>query len=234
MGSLNTELNFCIIPARGGSKGVPRKNVRDLCGIPVIAYSIRTALDSGLFKKVYVSTEDKEIAIVSKKYGAEVINRPLELAQDKTPMPPVIEHGIDFFKKDNGFIPKFVFLLQPTSPFRSPEDLKNAFEIISKGDCDSVMGVFDADDPPQWTLTPDENGFLRPLFPLKDYLARRQDLPPAYFDSPVYAFKTEEFIRQKKFLMEKTRYFVVPRERAVDIDSILDFDFAEFLMKRKK
>ncbi len=149
-------------------------------------------------------------------------------------MPPVIEHAIEHFKKENGGYPKFTFLLQPTSPFRSSEDLKKAFELISKGDCDSVMGVFEADDPPQWALTPDENGLLKPLFPLKDYLARRQDLPPAYFDSPVYAFQTDAFLKQKKFLMEKTRYFVVPRERSVDIDSQLDFDFAEFLIKRNK
>lgn len=221
----------CIIPARGGSKGVPRKNIRPLNGIPLIAYSIRGALDSGIFSGVYVSTEDSEIAYVSEKYGAKVIRRPAELAQDKTPMPPVVEHALNYFKGETGSMPEYAFLLQPTSPFRSREDFEKCRDLLLQGDCDSVMGVFEADDPPQWTLTPDKRGFLKPLFPVKDYLARRQDLPPAYFDGPIYAFRTDSFLRHKKFLMPKTRFFVVPKSRAVDIDTESDFQMAEYLIR---
>ncbi|MFA6530278.1 MAG: acylneuraminate cytidylyltransferase family protein [Candidatus Micrarchaeia archaeon] len=222
---------LCVIPARGGSKGVPRKNVRLLGGIPLIAHSIRSALDSGIFPEVYVSTEDPEIAEVSRKFGAMIIDRPQELAIDKAPMPPVIEHALSWAKAKNGVEPKFVFMLQPTSPFRSKEDFEKCRDALLKGDCDSVMGVFEADDPPQWTLTPDAKGFLKPLFPIKDYLSRRQDLPPAYFDGPIYAFRTDSFLKHKKFLMPKTRFFVVPKSRAVDIDTESDFMLAEHLLK---
>lgn len=224
---------ICIIPARGGSKGVPRKNVRLLHGIPVIVYTIKAALDSKIFDAVYVSTEDSEIAAVSRKAGATVIDRPKELASDKAPMPPVIEHALEEHIKNKKLEPEYLFILQPTSPLRNKDDILEGDRIITKEDCDSVMGVFEADDPPQWTLTPEE-GFLKPLFPLDKYLARRQDLEKAYFDAPLYAIKTATFRKYKRFLTDKTRYFVVPRERAVDIDTELDFQFAEFLLKKKK
>ncbi len=224
--------NICIIPARGGSKGVPRKNVRLLNGIPVIVYSIKAAQDAKIFDAIYVSTEDKEIADVARKAGALVIDRPKELASDKAPMPPVIEHALEHHIKNKKSEPEWIYILQPTSPLRSKEDVLSGHAIAQKESCDSVMGVFEADDPPQWTLTPDENGFLKPLFPIEKYLARRQDLEKAYFDAPLYAIKTSAFRKYKRFLTDKTRYFVVPRERAVDIDTELDFKFAEFLVGR--
>ncbi|MFA5049560.1 MAG: acylneuraminate cytidylyltransferase family protein [Candidatus Micrarchaeia archaeon] len=222
---------LAIIPARGGSKGVPRKNIRPLVGVPLIIYSIKCALESGLFHKVYVSTEDEEIAEISKNAGAEVIKRPRELARDETPMPPVVEHAIEYYKEKNGSYPQYTFLLQPTSPLRSAKDLRASYKILSRGDCEAILGVFEADDPPQWTLIANANGFLKPLFPLAEYLARRQKLKPTYFDGPIYAFRTDAFLKYKRFLMEKTRFYVIPRFRAIDIDTEFDFKFAEFLLK---
>ncbi len=226
--------SICIIPARGGSKGVVRKNIRPLGGIPLVVHTIRAAKESGIFSHVYVSTDDKEIASVAQKAGAEIIMRPTELASDTAPMPPVIEHAVGWHRAQGNQQPDYLFILQPSSPLRNAHDIKDAYAILKKGDCDSVMAVFEAENPPQWTLTPDKNGFLKPLFPLDQYLSRRQDLAPAYFDAPIYSIRTDAFLKYKRFLTDKTRYTVIPRERAVDIDVEADFLFAEFLVSKSK
>ncbi len=225
--------SLCLIPARGGSKGVKRKNIRLLAGVPLLVYSIKAAKDSGVFEKVYVSTEDAEIAEIAKNAGAVVIDRPAELAEDSSPMPPVFEHALQWVEQNEGIKPEYVFLLHPTSPFRTGSDIRKCYEMLKEGDCDAVMGVFKSDDPPQWTLTADKDGYLHPLFPMKDYLARRQDIPTAYFDGPIYGIRTKVFLEGQTFLAAKTRFFVIPRLRAIDIDEEIDFRFAEFIAEKK-
>jgi CMP-N-acetylneuraminic acid synthetase len=222
---------LALIPARGGSQGVPGKNIRQLAGKPLIAYSIASALASGTFDRVYVSTDNAETAEIAVEHGADVIARPDELAQAETPMAPVIEHAIEFHRHERGSRPCHIFLLQPTSPFRSADDIRRAASILEGDDCDAVMGVFEADDPPQWALRAGSDGMLGPLAEWEQYLARRQDLPQSYLDGPLYAIETEAFLASERFLTGRTRFFVVPRLRAIDIDTEMDFLFAEFLLE---
>jgi CMP-N,N'-diacetyllegionaminic acid synthase len=221
-----------LIPARGGSLGVPGKNIRLLAGVPLLVHSIRSAQLSGLFDDVYVSTDDVATSEIASAYGAKVISRPPELASPETPMPPVVEHAIEWYRCDRGSSPHHIFLLQPTSPFRTAADILHACSLLYERDCNAVMGVFEADDPPQWGLRADCNGMLRPATDWTQYLSRRQDLTVTYLDGPLYAIETTAFLAQKRFLTDKTRFFVVPRLRAIDIDTELDFLFAEFLLER--
>lgn len=225
-------LNLGLIPARSGSQGVPDKNLRDLGGMPLVAHSILSARASQVFAEVYVSTDDREIAEVAGRYGARVIPRPAELAQSDTPMPPVIRHAIDWVAERQAERPQRVFLMQPTSPFRSPADIRQAASLLDRGNCESAMGVFEADDPPQWSLQADERGLLQAAYPRDQYLSRRQDLRPNYFDGAIYAAPVDAFLRDGSFLTARTGYFVIPRLRAIDIDTEMDFLFAEFLLAR--
>ena len=211
--------------------GVPGKNLRPLNGVPLIAYSIQAARESGVFDNVHVSTEDAEISEVVSAYGALTIARPAALAQDDTPMAPVVEHAVDWWQHEKGAKPHSIFLLHPSSPLRDASDIREAASLLSQGDCDSVIGVFEADDPPQWGLKATADGWLRPVATWEEYLSRRQDLPVTYLDGPLYAIHTNAFLDQRRFLTERTRFFVIPRQRAVDIDTEYDFLFAEFLLR---
>jgi CMP-N,N'-diacetyllegionaminic acid synthase len=226
--------SLCLIPARGGSVGVPGKNLRPLDGVPLVAHSIRSATASGLFDNVYVSTDDLQISEVAAAYGAISLERPAALARAETPMAPVVEHAVEWCKRNAGKQPRYIFLLQPTSPLRSAGDIQEAARLLSDRSCDSAMGVFEIDDPPQWGLRADSSGLLRPVDGWERYLARRQDLPPTYLDGPVYAIQTDSFLAEKRFLTDRTRSFVIPRARAVDIDTEFDFLLAEFLLERQR
>jgi CMP-N-acetylneuraminic acid synthetase len=145
---------IAIIPARGGSKGIPRKNIRLLAGKPLIAYTIEAAFTSKM-DKVIVSTEDEEIAEISKKYGAEVIERPKGLAKDETPTIDVIFHVLEILKAKN-YNPDIVVLLQPTSPLRNAEDIYNAIKLFLDSDCESVVSVCEVEHPPYWSFEIEE------------------------------------------------------------------------------
>jgi CMP-N,N'-diacetyllegionaminic acid synthase len=227
----DSSASLCLIPARGGSEGVPGKNIRPLAGLPLVAYSIRAASASGVFDEVWVSTEDQAISEVAAAYGARTIARPLELARHDTPMAPVVEHAVESWERETGMPPHNIFLLQPSSPLTASSDILRAASLLSSGECDSAMGVFEADDPPQWGLRATPDGWLRPVAEWQEYLSRRQDLPPTYFDGPVYAIETGAFLAGKRFLTDRTRFFLVPRLRAIDIDTEFDLMFAEFLLK---
>jgi CMP-N-acetylneuraminic acid synthetase len=223
---------LCLIPARGGSTGVPDKNLRLLGGVPLIVHSIESASASAVFDCVHVSTEDPRIAKLAAEHGAIPIDRPASLARDDTPMAPVVEHALEWYERERDSRPAYIFLLQPTSPLRSADDIRRAAMLVREDGCDSVMGVFEADDPPQWGLTASRVGLLAPVAGWDRYLARRQDLPPTYFDGSLYAIETDAFLSAKRFLTDRTRFFVMPRARAVDIDTEFDLMLAEFLLQR--
>ncbi len=135
-------MNIGLIPARGGSKGLPRKNIIDLNGLPLIAWSINAGLNSKHLDRIYVSTEDEEIAAVAEKHGAFVIPRPMELAQDTTLSEPVFEHAIEFLKEQGIEVDKLC-VLQPTSPLRTSDDVDQAFESYDKNNAKCVLSVFE-------------------------------------------------------------------------------------------
>jgi CMP-N-acetylneuraminic acid synthetase len=221
-----------IIPARGGSKGIKRKNTKSLAGSPLIAYTIEASLKSNSIDRTIVSTEDKEIAKIAEKYGAEVIKRPKKLAKDKTPTIDVIFHVLNFLDK-KGYNSDIVILLQPTSPLRTTEDIIKAIEIFLKNDCESVVSVCKKKNI-FWSFEV-VKGYLKPICD-RDYLKkRRQDLNHVYTPNGAIYISTPQNLRKyRSFYSSKIIPYVMPVERSIDIDNEIDFMLAELLLKNKR
>lgn len=226
-------MNICtIITARGGSKGIPRKNIKNLNGKPVLAYSIEPSVTSDLIEQTYVTTEDEEISEISKEYGAKVIDRPQELAEDTSSSVDVVLHALDYIEK-NEILPDFFVLLQPTSPLRTKEDIENAIHLFKENECDALISVCEIDHTSMLSLAL-ENKFLVPNCD-KDFLnKRRQDLPTYYSPNGAIYITTPKSLRENKtFIPKQTIPYIMPKERSVDLDTSFDFKLAEFLLKNK-
>jgi len=224
---------IAIIPARGGSKGIPRKNVKLLAGKPMIAYTVEAALKSKYLDRVIVSTEDKEIAETSKKYGVEVIKRPKRLATDKAGLTDVISHVLDILRREN-YIPKLIILLQPTSPLRNTDDINRATELFLKDKAEFLISVCPAEHPPCWGFMI-KNKYLKPIFEPKYLEMTRQDLPKSYMpNGAIYIFAPEVLSKYKSFHSNKTLPYIMPPERSVDIDNEMDFMLAELIINKDK
>jgi len=222
---------IAIIPARGGSKGIPRKNLKPLLGKPLISYSIEHAKKSKYINKVVVSTEDEEIGEISKEYSAEIIERPEELAKDETPTIDVIFHVLEVLGAAI-VTPKIIVLLQPTSPLRIVKDIDNAIELFLKNDCESVISVCEAEHPAYWSFKI-EGEYLKALFENKYWRMRREDLPKVYLPNGAIYVSTPEILHNyKDFYCSKTIPYIMPIERSVDIDNEVDFMLAELFMKK--
>lgn len=222
-----------LITARGGSKGIPRKNVKLLAGKPLIAYAIDAAKESRVFDRIIVSTDDVEIAEVAKQYGADVpFMRPEELAQDVTPTLPVLVHAVEVLKKD-GYAPDAVMLLQPTAPLRRPEHIRESVALFIKSGADSVVSVSEVPGHhnPHWQFNLDSEQrisiFTGEAF--KDIVKRRQELPKTYTrNGAIYLFKTGLlFGSAPSFYGNDVRAFVMDAKDSVNIDSLEDFALAE-------
>lgn len=184
-----------IIPARGGSKRIPQKNIKEMCGKPLIAWSIEAAKKNKLVNKIIVSTDSEEIASVAKKYGASVpFIRPSELSGDEIGLEPVIVHTIEWLKKNDGYVPDIAILFPLTNPLKLPEHIDQAVELMEKTEVDSVVSVSEAtgNNNPYWILKENNDGSVR-LFTgesLKKIIVRSQDLPKCYSRNDVlYAFR---------------------------------------------
>jgi len=219
-----------IIPARGGSKGIPRKNIKLLAGKPLVAYSIEAAVKSKYIERVIVSTEDKEIAEVSKSFGAEIIERPSELAKDETKTAPVLVQVVEELKK-TGYTPDIVVLLQPTSPLRDEKIIDAALEQLINSDKDSVFtGHRCGRSMPLWKQKID--GSLEALY---DYhlRPRRQEahlMEPIFCENGAfYAIRYDAFMKIKDFLGNNVGFFEM--EHQVDIDTTEDFTTVEEILK---
>jgi CMP-N-acetylneuraminic acid synthetase len=222
---------IAIIPARGGSKKIPRKNIKLLCGKPLIAYTIMTAKKSKYLDNLYVSTEDEEIAEISRRYSVEVIERPKELAKDETPTIDVIFHVLDNLKGKN-YNPDIVVLLQPTSPLRKAEDIDNAIGLFLSNDYESVVSVCEMEHPPYWSFKIEE-GYLKSLFDKRYLRMRRQDLEKVYIpNGAIFISRVQTLYKYKSFYCNHIIPYIMPIERSVDIDNELDFMLAELLMKK--
>lgn len=229
---MNTKI-ISIIPARGGSKGISRKNVKLLSGKPLITYTIEGALRSKYLNRVIVSTEDEEIENISKRYGAEVIKRPAILAQDDSSTIDSIFHvleALDLQKEKNNA----VVLLQPTSPLRSSEDISNAIELFLNNNCDSIVSVCEYGHPPYWAYKV-EGKYLKPVLGNIYFKMRRQDLPKSYVpNGAIYISTVGALQENKSFNSSRTLPYVMPLIRSVDIDSELDFIMAESIINMSK
>lgn len=226
---------IAIILARGGSKSLPYKNIRLLDGKPLIYHTITEARKSKYLQRLIVSTEDSHIAEIARKYGAEVIERPVALAQDDTPSRPVYQHVIGYLEEVENFSPDIIVVLQPTSPCRLVEDIDGAIEMFLKTDCDSVVSVCEAEHPPHWMFHM-EGSRLKPIFKDWDRVTQRQIAPKTYqLNGAVYVIHRDVIMEHKKGVMgSNIRAFIMPLERSVDIDSELDLKLAEIVIKERK
>ena len=218
-----------IIPARGGSKGIPRKNIKLLNGKPLISYSIDASNSCSLIDDTYVSTEDAEISEISKGNNAEVIERPDELAGDDSSSIDVILHVLDYLE-NRGELPDLFVLLQPTSPLRTSEDIEASINSFLESDCDSLVSVCELDHRSLLNFSLEE-GFLVQNNNESLFNSRRQDIPTYYSLNGAIYITTPEFIRKNRsFYSDKTIPHVMSKEKSIDIDTSFDFKLAEFLL----
>ncbi|TSC78298.1 MAG: N-acetylneuraminate cytidylyltransferase NeuA [Parcubacteria group bacterium Gr01-1014_33] len=227
-----------IIPARGGSKRVARKNVRMLCGKPLIAYAFFSARESPLIDRLIVSTDDREIADIARQWGMEVpCMRPPELAEDRTPDGPVFRHALDFLEKE-GERYEYVLNLRPTTPFRTADDIARIIETADQGNYDVVRSVtvVEAENHPYW-MYQTVNGALQPLIPGKDIATyyQRQLLPRDFVQlNAVIELVSAKQVREASsmYLADPTGYIEIPKERSWDINEEIDLEIAELVMRR--
>jgi len=218
---------LAIIPARGGSKRLPRKNVLDLNGKPLISYSIEAGLESSCVDKVIVTSDDDEILTISKKYGAHIIKRPDELASDTATTIDAIEHTIENVEKYD-----YVVLLQPTSPLRNEKHIDEAIELLEAKNADAVVSVSEMDHSPLWSNTLDDNLSMKGF--LKDEVLnkRSQDLEKYYrLNGAIYICKTEKLLKEKSFFLKDHIFaYMMDRKSSIDIDEEIDFKIAKVLV----
>lgn len=229
---------LAVIPARGGSKGVPRKNIHPVGGKPLIAYTIESALTlREKFHRIIVSTDDAEIAEISREFGADVpFMRPPELAGDKMPMVPVLQHAVRTVEAMDGVRLDWVLLLQPTCPFRSPEDIQAALELAFAGGCDSVISVVQVYSHHPILMKKIESGRLVPFCIEEIEGTRRQDYsPPAYMrNGCIYLTRRDVLVEKNSIWGEVIRPYVMPEERSVNVDSEMDLKLVEFILQGKQ
>lgn len=221
-----------IIPARGGSKGVVRKNIREVAGRPLIAYTIEAARASRFLTRCIVSTDDKETAEISALLGCEVMDRPAELAQDETPTIAVVKHVFGLLESQGESF-DYGLVLQPTSPLRTGPDIDSALQALDQSDADSVVSVYQVSDHHPARMYKLENGHLV-SFDEKFASARRQELPPVYHrNGAIYTFR-RSLLDQDTLMGEKILPYVMAEDRSLNIDTEYDLVLADFILSRKK
>ena len=223
---------IAIIPARGGSKGLPGKNILPLCGKPMIAYTIEAAKHSKYIDHVIVSTDDDMIAKVALEYGAEVpFLRPDFLATDSAQAVDNYIYTIERLSREWDISIEEFVVLQPTSPLRITDDIDGAIEMFLEKNADSVISYTKEAHPVSWHKYLDENNSFIDIFDTT--IANRQDLRTSYYpNGAVYVFRFS-MIQERKYYTNKSYGYVMPRNRSVDIDFKDDFDYVEFLMSKR-
>lgn len=227
-----------VIPARGGSKGVPRKNLRDVGGVPLIAHTIAVARAAeGLFRQVVISTDDPEVADVARRHGLDVpFMRPPALGADSTPMVPVVQHAVRWAEDDAGEPCSWVCLLQPTEPLRSVEDIAGALAIANEGDCDSVISVVQVFATHPILMKRIEDGRLVPYCIPEREGTRRQDYdPPAYMrNGSIYLTRRDVVMERASLWGDTIRPYVMPADRSISIDDERDLLLADIMVRRRR
>jgi CMP-N-acetylneuraminic acid synthetase len=224
-----------LICARGGSKGLPGKNIRPLAGVPLIAWSIRQAQAVPRISRVIVSTDSEEIAAVARKAGAEVpFMRPVELAQDNSPERSVWRHALEYLKANEGAYPDVLTVVPATAPLRLPEDLERCLDEFVQGDVDTVITVAEPHRNPYFNMVKAraDGGVELVIPPVDGILTRRQDAPEVYDMTTVAYVTAPDFVmRADTIFAGRVRAVRIPVERAVDIDTLMDFRVAECLLQ---
>ncbi|WDP89762.1 MAG: acylneuraminate cytidylyltransferase family protein [Desulfobacter sp.] len=220
-----------VIAARGGSKGVPRKNVRRAGGKPLIAWMIEAAGRSRLMDRLILSSDDSEIIRVAGQYGCEApFVRPAHLARDESSVSDVIVHAMESVP---GY--DFVMLLQPTSPLTRAEDIDGCIESCINSSSDAMVSVTQVDKSPYWMFHMDGTAMLKPVLGERYLNKRRQDLPVSYLPSgAIYMARSSWFMANRSFYSDTTRGYVVPAERSLDIDTESDLRYFDWITKANR
>jgi len=225
----NGAMSLCVIPARGGSKRIPRKNIKDFCGNPIIAYSIEAALQSQCFDRVIVSTDDEEIAEVAQAFGAEIpFLRSAELANDHTATLPVIKHALQWFEK-NEQLPEYACCLYATAPFIESTYLQAALQQLVDTGARYCFSATRFPFPIQRAIKITESGRVQ-MFQPEHFNTRSQDLEEAYHDAgQFYWGKTSAFLAEEIIFSESATAYLLPQHRVQDIDTPEDWQRAELM-----
>jgi CMP-N,N'-diacetyllegionaminic acid synthase len=227
---------LALIPARGGSKGLPKKNIIPLAEKPLIAWTIEQGLECNYIDRLVVSTDDEEIAKISKHYGAEVpFLRPKELAKDDSPTSDTIKHAIEWFEEKKEYFDILV-LLEPTSPLRSKNDLNNAIELFCKNidKADSLVSVGKVHLENPYIMKNINEGYVRPLIEQEGTFFQRQMLPEAYFPyGVIYISKVSAFKEKSTFYQERTIPYCIERWQNYEIDDFYDLLCIETILKSR-
>ena len=225
---------LCIIPARSGSKGIPGKNIKPLCGKPLIAYSIEQALQINLIDRIIVSTDDEKIAETSTRFGAEVpFIRPQHLATDEASTLDVLLHTIEWCKNKEAHSFDIILLLHANAPLRNIEDIRKCIGILVDQKADNVFSVSPARNNPYYNMI-ELNGKEQVALTKEGHFSSRQSAPLVYdMNSSIYTWWTDILVEKQTLFLPKTKIHIMPRERSVDIDEPIDFRFAEVLMEER-
>jgi len=227
---------LAVIPARGGSKGLPGKNILPFAGLPLIAHSIRFASMCPEIDRCIVSTDSSEIAAVALEHGGDVpFLRPAELASDNTPTWPVLQHALREMEDREGRRFESLLLLQPTNPGRLPEDVTRALALLESNlDAVGVIAVSEPPFNPRWTCVEERGGRIVNAFAESKTYVRRQDVPPVYrINGMLYLWRRDHILAETEDEMDDKPHLAlqVPEERAIDIDSPSDFKIGEILVR---
>ena len=227
---------LAVIPARGGSKEVHRKNIREVGGRPLIAYTIETAFEAQhLFHRIIVSTDDDEIATIAKEYGAEVpFIRPQNISGDKATMVPVLQHAVNFVESQDKIKIDWVCLLQVTNPFRTVKDIENALQLIENNNCDSIISVVQVFSVHPVLMKKIEKDRLIPFCVEEQEGTRRQDYsPPAFMrNGALYITKRDVLINKHSIWGDEIIPYAMPPARSIGIDSELDLKQVDLMIKK--
>ncbi|MCP4118195.1 MAG: acylneuraminate cytidylyltransferase family protein [Desulfobacteraceae bacterium] len=223
---------LAIIPARGGSKGLPGKNILELGGKPLLAWTIEAGKRSKYIDRLILSSEDAEIIRVAEEWGCEVpFVRPEEFAQDETPGIAPVLHALETLTEKYDYM----ILLQPTSPFRTAPDIDACLEFCCVNDSPSCVSVAEASENPYWMFSMAKDNKIEPLIRTKDEVHQRQLLPKSFIlNGAIYISKTEYIAVEKSFVTKDTLAFIMHRDHSVDIDSEKDLLYAEFLLNKSQ
>ena len=225
-----------VIPARGDSKGIPRKNLRDVAGEPLIGHAIRAAQASLLLTTFLTTTDDAEIAEVAQRLGSPVLRRPAELASDDASVISVLLHAVEHAEQKSGVPYPIILLLQPTSPMRTGGDIDAVIEMLAEDPTlESVISVCRVEDShPARMYRFDAEGLMVPVWPEWE-TARRQEMPVVYHrNGALYACRRDVLMERHTIMGEKKRAYVMPRDCCANIDDEVDILFADLLMRRWK
>jgi CMP-N-acetylneuraminic acid synthetase len=224
---------LALIPARGGSRSLPRKNLLPLGGRPLIAWTVEHARQAPGLDRVVVTTDNEEIAAIARDYGAETpFMRPAELARDESPADDPVFHALAWLEEHEGYRPDYVMVLQPTSPFRTAEDIQNVLELARDRQADGVVSVTQAEQHPYWMKQVTADGRLVDFMTTARPYLSRQELPAVYgVNGAIWLVRRSVLLETRAWYHERTYAYVMPPERSVDIDTAWDFRLAELMLQ---